>query len=114
MNQQLKLLANATNKIVRKENNECLISKLNEMYHYYMMHLQKQGSKNTQKNTVFVNIIGTLWVVSKILIVIQDRLNSNWLNLDLNMKVFLLHQTGHHGNIRKEDIVIHIYIYIYI
>lgn len=49
MNQQLKLLANATNKIVRIENNECLISKLNEMYHYYMTHLQKQGRKNTKK-----------------------------------------------------------------
>lgn len=47
MNQQLKLLANATNKIVIKENNECLISKLNEMYRYYMKYLQKQGSKNT-------------------------------------------------------------------
>lgn len=49
MNQQLKLLANATSKIVRKENNECLISKLNEMYRYYMKYLQKQGSKNAKK-----------------------------------------------------------------
>lgn len=56
MNQQLKLLANATNKIVKKENNECLISKLNEMYHYYTKRLQKQGSKNTKKKIPFLLI----------------------------------------------------------